>query len=100
MGKSERFEMRLRPEFTALVDEWRRAQPDIPTRSEAIRRLAELGCRNDTMFDAATLEMIRLLRRIGDRGQLTPDESEEVEQIVEDLCKLDTTFRKRLGRCS
>jgi hypothetical protein len=30
-------------EFIALVDDWRRRQPDIPNRSEAIRRMAELG---------------------------------------------------------
>jgi hypothetical protein len=25
------------------IDEWRRKQPDLPSRSEAIRRLVELG---------------------------------------------------------
>ena len=27
----------------ASIDEWRRRQPDLPSRSEAIRRLIELG---------------------------------------------------------
>jgi metal-responsive CopG/Arc/MetJ family transcriptional regulator len=27
----------------AAIDEWRRKQPDLPSRSEAIRRLIELG---------------------------------------------------------
>lgn len=27
----------------AAVDEWRRGQPDLPSRSEAIRRLVQLG---------------------------------------------------------
>ena len=27
----------------ASIDEWRRRQPDLPSRSEAIRRLVELG---------------------------------------------------------
>jgi hypothetical protein len=27
----------------AAIDEWRRKQPDLPSRSEAIRRLVELG---------------------------------------------------------
>ena len=27
----------------AAIDEWRRRQPDLPNRSEAIRRLCELG---------------------------------------------------------
>lgn len=29
--------------FVAAIDEWRRLQPDLPNRSEAIRRLVALG---------------------------------------------------------
>ena len=39
--KTERFEMRVPRSFLISVDEWRRKQPDLPTRSEAIRRLVE-----------------------------------------------------------
>jgi metal-responsive CopG/Arc/MetJ family transcriptional regulator len=35
--------MRVSDEFVAVVDAWRAKQPDVPTRSEAIRRLVELG---------------------------------------------------------
>jgi hypothetical protein len=38
-----RLNMRVPPEFWRTVDEWRRRQPDLPNRSEAIRRLVELG---------------------------------------------------------
>jgi metal-responsive CopG/Arc/MetJ family transcriptional regulator len=41
--KNERFEMRAPAELLSRVDEWRREQPDIPNRSEAIRRLIEAG---------------------------------------------------------
>lgn len=41
--KTERFELRLSSELLARIDEWRRNQPDLPTRSEAIRRLVESG---------------------------------------------------------
>ena len=41
VNKLERFEMRATAEFLEAVDEWRRKQPDIPNRSEAIRRLVE-----------------------------------------------------------
>ena len=41
--KSERFEMRLELEAVAAIDEWRRKQPDLPSRAEAVRRLIELG---------------------------------------------------------
>jgi hypothetical protein len=35
--------IRLSVRFRAMVDEWAAQQPDRPSRSEAIRRLAELG---------------------------------------------------------
>jgi hypothetical protein len=37
------FQMRVSDEFIAKIDEWRRLQPDIPGRTEAIRRLVEIG---------------------------------------------------------
>ncbi len=39
--QSVRFEMRAGPGWLARVDEWRRSQPDLPSRAEAIRRLVE-----------------------------------------------------------
>jgi metal-responsive CopG/Arc/MetJ family transcriptional regulator len=45
--KSERFEMRISAELLARVDDWRREQPDLPARAEAIRRLIELGLAAD-----------------------------------------------------
>jgi hypothetical protein len=41
--KSQRFEMRVSTEFLKAIDQWRRNQPDPPSRASAIRRLAELG---------------------------------------------------------
>jgi hypothetical protein len=41
--QTERFQMRASPTFLRLIDEWRRKQPDLPSRAEAIRRLVELG---------------------------------------------------------
>jgi hypothetical protein len=35
--------MRTDEEFVRRIDEWRRLQPDLPSRSEAIRRLVGLG---------------------------------------------------------
>jgi metal-responsive CopG/Arc/MetJ family transcriptional regulator len=40
-GQSERLQMRVSRRFIRAVDDWRRHQPDIPSRSEAIRRLVE-----------------------------------------------------------
>jgi metal-responsive CopG/Arc/MetJ family transcriptional regulator len=39
----ERFNMRASKDLFEKLDNWRRDQPDIPGRSEAIRRLVELG---------------------------------------------------------
>jgi hypothetical protein len=36
---------RLQPELLKQLDDWRRAQPDLPSRPEALRRLAEKGLR-------------------------------------------------------
>ena len=35
--------MRLELEAVAAIDEWRRKQPDLPSRAEAVRRLIDLG---------------------------------------------------------
>jgi hypothetical protein len=37
--------VRIPPEIGAAVDQWANAQPETPTRSEAIRRLVEFGLR-------------------------------------------------------
>lgn len=41
--KSGRLELRLPEAMEADVNEWRRRQPDLPNKSEAVRRLIELG---------------------------------------------------------
>jgi hypothetical protein len=42
-GRDPSRTFRLSDEFIANVDEWRAEQDDDPSRSEAIRRLVELG---------------------------------------------------------
>jgi hypothetical protein len=37
------FQMRVSEQFLRTVDDWRRKQPDLPSRTEAIRRLVEKG---------------------------------------------------------
>jgi hypothetical protein len=41
--KTRPFQMRVAPEWLSMIDEWRRSQPDIPSRAEAIRRLVDMG---------------------------------------------------------
>jgi len=40
---SQRLDMRVSAEFFKAIDEWRRKQDDLPSRTVAIRRLVELG---------------------------------------------------------
>jgi hypothetical protein len=37
--------MRVSEDFFRTVDEWRRAQVDLPSRAEAIRRMVELAAK-------------------------------------------------------
>jgi hypothetical protein len=43
MEKTQRLEFRISPSMLTLIDGWRRNQDDLPGRSEAARRLIELG---------------------------------------------------------
>jgi hypothetical protein len=36
-------QMRVNDEFIRTIDGWRRKQPDLPSRTEAIRRLVEMA---------------------------------------------------------
>jgi len=42
-GKGVQIGGRWHPEELSAIDDWRRTQGDLPSRSEAIRRLVELG---------------------------------------------------------
>lgn len=46
--RTERFELRLDKQMIESIDAWRSRQPDTPTRSEAMRRLAAIGMNNET----------------------------------------------------
>jgi hypothetical protein len=39
------FQMRISEQFLRTVDEWRRSETDIPSRTEAIRRMVEFAAR-------------------------------------------------------
>lgn len=61
IAKSERFELRLDPDTLERIDEWRGAQPDVPSRSAAMRRLVEAGLgheRDDQLFQMARFNLL------------------------------------------
>ena len=41
--KDQRIPVMMSIDDGSIIDEWRRKQVDLPTRSEAIRRLVEIG---------------------------------------------------------
>jgi hypothetical protein len=43
MVQGKRVEIRLSQSLVAAVDEWRRHQPDLPPRAEAVVRLVEMS---------------------------------------------------------
>jgi hypothetical protein len=53
---TETFKARVSPEWLAILDAWRRLQPDLPSRAEAVRRLVATG-----------LEVSDLLHRVAFR---------------------------------
>lgn len=61
--KTGRIDLRLPPRVVAEIDEWRRVQDDIPARSEAMRRLIELGLEADRQMDLLK-EDIAILRAV------------------------------------
>jgi hypothetical protein len=41
VANDQTFQMRVSADFVRRLDDWRREQPDLPSRAEAIRRLVE-----------------------------------------------------------
>ncbi len=41
------FQMRVTEDFLRVIDDWRRKQPDLPSRAEAIRRLVAQAVKSD-----------------------------------------------------
>lgn len=45
--KTVRIGMFMAPSEVEAIDEWRRRQPDLPSRSEAIRRLVKIAIKDE-----------------------------------------------------
>lgn len=85
--KSEKFNMRIDPEFTETLDEWRRHQRGIPSRAEAIRRLVDRGILFDALYEQLRILVadglmpeqgfLTIMDRIGYDARLDMDAPEE-----------------------
>lgn len=51
--------MRASPEFLSAIDEWRRQQPDLPPRAEAIRRIVEQALSPSETIGALIAQIFR-----------------------------------------
>lgn len=49
--KSVRLQMVITPSQVRRIDDWRKEQPDLPSRSEAIRRLVDAALAEDQCGD-------------------------------------------------
>lgn len=45
--KDQLLQIRADIKFVEKLDDWRRAQPDLPSRAEAIRRLVEIALKGE-----------------------------------------------------
>ncbi len=83
---TERFEMRLGPSVLENLDSWRAAQEDLPSRSEAVRRLVEVGLANSerrpiAFSDAEKLIVMmlcQLFKQLKIQGDIDPSFVEDV----------------------
>ena len=71
-------------QLIAAVDEWRRVQPDIPGRSEAIRRLIELGVAFDALLNSSEVQGSDL-PSINPRGDIDEDQAQVLDFILETI---------------
>lgn len=85
--KTERFEMRLDPATVERVDAWRGSETDLPSRSEAVRRLVEVGLSRSTrnavrITDGEKLSLL-LLCDLYEKGVVNGDfEPDFVREVI------------------
>ncbi|WP_162488020.1 hypothetical protein [Azospirillum lipoferum] len=78
-----RIALSITNELVGAVDEWRRQEPDIPPRSEAIRRLVERGLvqERDGLWANCAEELYKILSGLHDEGAITDATMESANEI-------------------
>ncbi|ASG24040.1 hypothetical protein Y958_24205 [Nitrospirillum viridazoti CBAmc] len=84
--------MRVSPEFTATIDDWRRHQRDIPARAEAIRRLVELALLAEETLPVA-IQVSDFLKKIEGGGLLEDALKAEAKVIVDAIGRLEKALQ-------
>ncbi|MDE1150293.1 MAG: hypothetical protein PW843_27405 [Azospirillaceae bacterium] len=88
MKKTENFNMRVSPDFTEIIDGWRRRQRDIPARAEAIRRLVEAALVAGE-YEQVAAQAFDLLERIADAGSLDDRMKAEALEVLGAVKRFD-----------
>lgn len=80
--KTSRLDLRMSPGFLKMIDEWRRREPDIPPRAEAIRRLIERGFFRDSWKKKALWLMDEWIK-LADKAGISEDQKREFIRSIE-----------------
>ena len=86
-GKAPTRTLRLTDAFIAKVDAWAAQQPDEPGRSEAIRRLVELGLKSETP--------LKPIPRPGRRARAQKLANDAIEKMIDPTAPPDEGDRRR-----
>ncbi|WP_417790641.1 hypothetical protein [Terasakiella pusilla] len=84
MKNDERFHMRVSPEFIKILDDWRRTQPDIPSRAESIRRLVMQGHAFDVDLIA---DFLKILPEVLDRDKIDKEAAQTLISFTSNAVK-------------
>nr|WP_295834770.1 hypothetical protein [uncultured Azospirillum sp.] len=79
--KTERFEMRTSAAFARVIDEWRRKQDLIPSRSDAVRSLVTQGL----MYENLHIAFGKIIRCVADgaeQGKVSKDIADAVAEMM------------------
>lgn len=98
--KTERFEMRTSAEFARVIDEWRRRQTSIPSRSDAVRTLVAQGLMFETL-DNAVMKMLDFLADSASYGKIPGEIAMEIidmlKPFIDDLEEYTNTKKEELN---
>jgi hypothetical protein len=90
VANPEKFQMRVSPEFLALIDEWRRTQRDLPPRAEAIRRLVAMG----TDHRSAQSALAHALQTLTKIAQSTSLPEADAVELADTMLRVKDTLRR------
>lgn len=79
--KDTRVTLLAAPSDLAALDGWRRAHPDLPNRSEAIRRLIHLGIRAEPLM-RDLLRLIEHLQEVGAADEALAKNAQEIKDAL------------------